>query len=834
MSHSPSQPPDFEHGNGNGNGHANGQRYDLNRITHTPEPPQAEQSEGVDPRKIWSTIGDSRWLIAAITTAVTVATVVLCMFLRMTFAIDGSLYLGDTQSQKTGGLQILDILGTLGESQVQTELHIIRSQTLVTKAILESGLNVEIKDESLGTVRVWRWLLSGRDFQLLQPRITIRSAEVTDPALAEKNLHLKFHKDGNFELTVKERILGAGKVGELFAVKGLRLIVDATDLSTLEGHTFRIRVSPVDWIIDDVRNTLKVAIPKVDRMSSDVAVVELTFEDTSPFRGAAFLTSLMQSYLAQHLDWKTEEADATVKFADAQLTKIRSDLEAAEQRLATYKTDNGVVVLTDEARAIVEAQSNLETTRTEQQIYGRSMDELAKALRKPGAPVEAYLVGHSDDSVLTQLSNNLATAQQELKRLEEQFTKDAPVMREQVAVVSRQRDLIFNYITEKRKRSTEQVQALDRQIKTWNDKLRTLPKAELQLAAFMRETHVLSNVYNFLLEKQSQAELTKASTISKSRFLDKATIPWKEKSPNMRVALAGGILGGLLVSFLVVFVISMFAFTFQSDDEIRRVFKEFPLFGTVPHRQAKKASGTLAPAQSIFEENLRSGFAEAYRLLRTNLYYSAGSRKEKVVLVSSPGPGDGKTLTTLSLAHTLALDGKRVLLVDADLRKPSHHILLRLRQHPGLSSILTAEMPWQKVTNTILEVGRGRIDAITTGIAPPNPAELLSSNDVTRFIEEAREQYDFILIDTPPFPLVSDAMIMAMQGGRLLSVLRVKKTRRGPAVEHVRRLSAVCSQYGIVINDVSLFSEYGYGYGYGSGYGYAYGKASVADRAERS
>ena len=198
--------------------------------------------------------------------------------------------------------------------------------------------------------------------------------------------------------------------------------------------------------------------------------------------------------------------------------------------------------------------------------------------------------------------------------------------------------------------------------------------------------------------------MTKASTISKSRSLDSATIPWKEAGPKLGLSLLGGLLCGLFFGLATVYLRHKLSFTFQSDDEIRRTFGSVALFGTIPHREIRNAENSaLAPAHAIFEDNLRSGFAEAYRLLRTNLYYSGAARNDKIIAISSPGPGDGKTLTTLSLSHTLAMDGKRVLVIDADLRKPSHHVLMRIRQHPGSTSILTGETAWQQVTQTVIQ-----------------------------------------------------------------------------------------------------------------------------------
>jgi capsular exopolysaccharide synthesis family protein len=214
--------------------------------------------------------------------------------------------------------------------------------------------------------------------------------------------------------------------------------------------------------------------------------------------------------------------------------------------------------------------------------------------------------------------------------------------------------------------------------------------------------------------------------------------------------------------------------------------------------------------------DMRSPFAEAFRLLRTNLYYSGSRLDDKVIVVASSGPQDGKTLTTLCLAGMLAADGKRVLVIDGDMRKPSHHILLLQPQQPGLTGILTGKLHWSEAVHTV-RTDFGEFGSISTGAPPPNPAELLSSPHLSTFLAEARAKYDYVLIDSPPFPLVSDALVLSHSADRLLSIVRVGISHRRIVWDHVRRLASTSSHYGLIINDVNSRGRYGYGYAYGYG-----------------
>ncbi|HSS37363.1 MAG TPA: CpsD/CapB family tyrosine-protein kinase, partial [Polyangia bacterium] len=196
-------------------------------------------------------------------------------------------------------------------------------------------------------------------------------------------------------------------------------------------------------------------------------------------------------------------------------------------------------------------------------------------------------------------------------------------------------------------------------------------------------------------------------------------------------------------------------------------------------------------------------FAEAFRHLRTNIYYSDESHGPQVLLFTSPCPGDGKTLCTLQLASALAADGKRVLVIEADLRRPSLHLFLGEQSEPGLG-----DLPARDDITRPIEGWFGSFDCVMAGAPTESPAELLSGARFGELVRQARNAYDFVLIDSPPFPLVSDALIVAMHADRVFSVVRPHNTRRVAAREHLQRLSAASRRHAVVINDTSAGDAY--------------------------
>jgi capsular exopolysaccharide synthesis family protein len=256
---------------------------------------------------------------------------------------------------------------------------------------------------------------------------------------------------------------------------------------------------------------------------------------------------------------------------------------------------------------------------------------------------------------------------------------------------------------------------------------------------------------------------------------------------------------------------------FQSDRQVRRAVGPLPLWAAIPHDDllAKRAFRTAAPP--AFAPGSSPAFAEAFRHLRTSLYCDAaqdcggdgggggdGDRARavanKIVVVTSPGAGDGKTLCTISLAAALATDGKRVLVVEADMHRPSLGALLPIRPRGELAELLAGRQSWFDVV-TAVPVGKRSFDVIAGRSVHADSAELLSSPRFAEILDHATSRYDFVLIDSPPFPLLSDALILSMQAGRVISVLRLGNTTRHAAEKHLHGLAVATARHGVIIND---------------------------------
>ncbi len=747
---------------------------------------------------------------------------------RMSFRTRGSLYLGELQERAPARLPTpgqWDFMG--GESgDVGTEIEILRSQDLIRRAVLESGLNVAVAPAGVRPLRYWRWRLSGRDSRWLDAgaaQLAVSNAAVTESDGVDEYRFRMLAGDA-YEIWRGGEPLGTGGLGREFRAGGLTLKIDPGSAGAPPvGAIYTLSVSPVDRVVDQVTKALTISVPKVTAPGDAVKVVALEFVDSSPLRAARFVDALMRVYLDRRQSWKTEEATRAESFVAGQVRGMKEALDDAERKLADYKKGSNVVGLSDESKGMVEQLGKYEEQRMAAQLKVAAFGQVQDLLKQEHPPIEQYLVGETDDPVLVGLSNNLAIAQQELRKIEERFTADAPAAREQQAQVDGQLKMVKDYVLGRSMRAQHQLDSLGQMIAQFEKKLRTVPNAELDLAQLTRSAEVLSKMYSFLLERQQQAGVTKASTMSRNRVLDAALVPYREDSPVLGIRLVAAALLGLLAGALVVLVRRLLAPTFQSERELVRQLADQPggraasVLAVVPQTR-EAAPSAFAPS---------TAFAEAFRHLRTNLYLASSDQPSQVLLVSSASPGDGKTVCARALAAALAADGKHVVLIAADMRRHAREAGMNDSGGRGLSDVLAGRCHWSEVLRTMSDdvtksptQAGTTFEAIPAGAPAAGPAELLSGPYFGQLLNDLRASYDFIVIDSPPFPLVVDALVISAHADWVLTILRIGNSLRDAAGVHLQRFGLVNARHGVIVNGVPApfaAGRHGYGVVYGAG-----------------
>lgn len=771
------------------------------------EPARRDEGDSVDFVELWETIVQHSRLILGVALAVFVAVMAVTALARMDFQSTGRLYLGELEAKARPTTGNDFELGGEAQGAVGSELEILRSRTLVEQAIREAGLNTAVFPHGQRAPRYLPWLWSRRDPDLLdrglrevQPKDASLSAGTRKP----RALTVKFDDDQAYTVSspaggvLAHGVLGQPCQGPDFAFT----LVAGAERAPRAGASYDLTLRPLDLVTDEVLDVLKVSAPKGTGGTEQLAsVVTLEFTSPSPRQAAHFLDALMVGYLKERQTWKTENASAAENFVTEQLASIKASLDDVEAKLATYRRNNSAVVLDSEAKALVEQIGKFEDQRVEAELEVASLGGVAHSLRGKGPPVGAYLVGEADDKVLQDLAASLSKAKEKEAELETRFNDPAPDVRAQKAQVNSELGNIRGYVDTRLARAQQHLSALNGMIGRYERKLKSVPGAELGLAQLTRESDVYNKTYSYLLERQQQAGIVKASTLSKNRILDVPRAPGVEHSPRLALRAAFGGLG-LVFGTLIVLLRGMFSRTFQTDSEVQWRAKA-PILATIPrHRRALKTSPA---ALGVFDDPASDHdwrFTEAFRGLRTNLYRSGagGGNGAHVILVTSPSPDDGKTTCVSWLAAALAADERRVLVVDADLRKARSSYDTELADGRGLQDILRDEATFDE-TVQYMPLPASLFAVVSSGGS--GPPELLTSGRMQAFLEHVRAHFDYVLIDAPSFPFVSDALILSLHVDQVLSVIRLDHTARSVTDEHLQRLAESAPRVAVVVNGSS-------------------------------
>ncbi len=799
----------------------------------TPPNPAAADDE-IDLGLLWRALRH-RWRFIVTTTLVAGAlALLLVLFSRPVFQASGSLYLGDVNA-KGGGMPTSGLAGAglsmlfgglLGGSGVDTQVQILDSRDLVVRAIEVSGLNTQVwpgDSDTPSSIREWSWRLHGKRRNQYAPGpkgLWAQNADVADPGLEKTLLHIRFATGGHYRIvnstgqTVLEGRLDQAAVGQGLR---LRLRVTRPGFVPAASAVYGLRIERARHLYLGLQKKGLYSVAAAaggGNSSQPTLVVNLNFKDHNPYRAQRFLAALMEAYMAQNLRWSTEQAGTAYQYLNGQLNKIRHALENADQKLANYKKKTGIVAITADAKAMILQMAQYQTQRSAAELRLYNLQQIAASLEEPGTHIDRYLLSSVDDKVLVGLSLQLAAAQNKLASLTPQYTDQSPQVIEVRSQMQRVQTSIRALVRNQSALAKKQLADLDTLIARFEQRLKKLPQAELQVVTLTRSSEVLGQIYMFLLQKQEEAALQKAGTVTNNRILDHAEAADKPISPVARTDFALGIFLGLFLGISWVLGKTLLTPGFRSEDELHQAYPDLAGYALLTHYHRDQTRPTFEPAAA------RSSFGEAIRLLRSNIYLSQRAGRDKTWMITSAAPGDGKSTVCYELAIVLAGDGKKVLLVDADIRKPHGHEMLSTPQTPGLSDVLAGRHGWREA---IHRVERFCFDLLPAGMVPPNPADLMSSTRLSEVITELGAAYDYVLFDTPPFPLVGDALLIAQHIERTLTVVRLGRTPRRALAEHLRRLPMM----GFVLNDLgNEDGGYGYGYGYGNAYGYAYGNGN--------
>ena len=752
-------------------------------------PPQAPQvADEVSLAYYLNVLWEGRWLILG---ALLLAGAVHFAYIATATPQYQSDVLIQIEQRRPGAQALTDLPTALAgpQSQADTEIEVLQSRRLLGSVVDGLNLDVSVTPVHFPLVgRAWARRHAGptpsaaplglSSYAWGGERVIVTRFDVP-PALDEYTTTLKVvaGPGGGFEVrNLTGSPVAVGTVGQplnwnMATPRGEgTATLFVQELSARPGTEFTLRKVSRPTAIRALRGSLKFA-----EKGRRTSVIQITMTGADPGALVTTLDTLAQAYLRHNVERRSDEAQRTLQFLDTQIPALRDELQKAETALEDYRTKAGGV----------------------------------------GVDLTASTKATLDRTV--EMEKRLSEMELQRKELLYRFTSSHPAIRavdDKVAQLRAERERL-------------------------NDQIRMLPEAEFQSIRLIRDVKVATELYVTLLNKSQELKVMKSGLVGNAHVLDLAVRGEYPVSPNKSRSSAIGLAAGLLLGVVLAFARKALHQGIIDPAEAERA-TGIVVRASIPHSERQAALEKERKAHRgtrlkvLAESDPTDMAAESLRSLRTSLQFALMDSPNKVIAIGGPRPGVGKSFVTVNLARVFADAGKRVLLLDADLRKGSLHGYLGVPRTPGLAEVIGGEV---SVADVVHKTDLAGIDFVPRGASPTNPSELLGSERFRHLVEDLAGRYDMVLIDLPPVLAVTDAALVGRVAGVNLLVLRA-------GWHPVRELQQAVKAYaengvrlsGIVFNDVPPRKGgpggYSYAYQYQYHYQYAY-KPRTDERDEK-
>ena len=559
----------------------------------------------------------------------------------------------------------------------------------------------------------------------------------------------------------------------------------------------------------------------VSGAQENISVATVRMVDTQMERALDYLGEILNSYNDDANDDKNAVAEKTRQFIDDRIAVIRRGLDSTEANLESYKRSHELINLANNATSALSGSQSYQKEQVNMQTQLTLLKSLIDYASNPSnmRQIIPSNLGLSNAQLASSIDQYNSIVQ-ERNRLLKTSSESNPTVARLTAQLEDLWPAIGTSLRTLYQDLMVQKSSIDNQYQMYSSRVSSTPTQERVLGNIDRQQEIQSSLYLMLLQKREQNYISMASEASKARVID-APKPLGKVAPDSRKIIMGAVALGLILPIILLFLLSLMRYRIEGRNDIEQLTK-LPILADIPLAKVEKDSAGI-----VVNKNKNGMMEEAFRGLRTNLRFVLPD-PEKVVAVTSCIPGEGKTFVASNLAMSLALLGKRVLIIGLDIRKPRLAEMFKMEDRKkGITSFLVLEKPdYDLLEAQISNSGFDKnLDILPAGVIPPNPTELISRHVLDDAINYLRTKYDFIVLDTPPIGLVSDTLELARTADATVVVTRADYSIKA----NFEMINAIAKdkkmpKVNLVLNGIDLKKKkYGYYYGYGK-YG-SYGKS---------
>lgn len=701
--------------------------------------------------------------------------IILCILLSIVFALlylrvtpntylVDALILVEKPKGSTLGQEFTDIMG--GDTgSTGSEIEILKSRLVLGSTIKKLNLDIEVSSPNNSFLDR---LFSQSNFQVTYTPRGIHIETYADQFDIEEFLIPQKFLNRNLVFKAKDRnflIVDPSTDKVLFEGKFNQNNILSSSDGLWKITIFSNTNSNEEFII--IKKSLLSAVGKIlndfeaTEKGKQTGIISLNYQGNDKTYITNVLNTILQNYKEQNIERSSAEKEQTLKFLDKQLPELKKELDQAERQFNVFRQQYNTVDVSKESDLYLNQSITLETQK--------------------------------------------AQLQQKQAELAEKYTAEHPAMQE----INAQLGVINNKISE------------------LNGTLKRLPDVQRQYLQLYRDVEVKTQLYTGLLNTYQTLNVAKAGEIGNIRIVDTAVEPIGPIKPKKLQILIIAIFLGAFIGIFLAALRNLVRTGIKDSSQIENEL-DFPVYATVPRSPIQESRIKLLKKKKnipiLAVKNSEDIAIESLRSMRTAIHFALANAKNNVIMIAGPAPEVGKSFISTNLAAILAQNNKRVLLIDADMRRGYLHKYFNAEIKPGLSEYLTDQATLEDIMHHSEVSG---LDMITRGKSPANPSEILSSTQFQAMLEHLIPLYDHILIDTPPVLAVTDGIIISQYSGVNLIVARHAKT-------HMKELELTVNRFeqagvkidGFILNDIQASASYGYGYGYNYAYGY---KASKDD-----
>lgn len=775
------------------------------------------------------------WFIASIIICIACAWIYLKQSTPI-YNITASVIIKDEKKGGTMGNEFsgLEDLGLLNPSKnIDNEIEILQSKSLIKDVVNELGLYINY------------WGNKGfktTDLYGASPILVHYSFKDAETLNAPIQLTINYQKNGNLNVNM---ITDKGNDNEkkinktftefpavLSSEKGVITFIENQQVPIVEDVNLDITISHPLAIAKGYRSALS-----IEPTSKTTSVATISIKNTNKKRGEDFINKLVEMYNRDANDDKNEVAQNTAHFIDERISVINQELGTTEQELENFKRESGLTDLSSDAQLAVAEKSAYEKLCVENGTQLNLIQYLSDYLKKPEnanttLPVN---VGLNDKSLTEQISQYNALIL-ERNRLRRTSSDSNPVIRRLDSNIDDMHASLLTTINSVYKGLLITKADLDRQAGKYAGQISNAPAQERRFVSIQRQQEIKAGLYLMLLQKREENNIALAATANNAKIIDDALADDVPISPNKKIIYLAALVLGFGIPVAIIYILSLLSYRIEGHSDVERLTR-VPVIGDVPLNDSDEKYAIAV------RENDNDIMAETFRSLRTNLLFMLGDPDKKVILVTSTTSGEGKTFIASNLAVSLALLGKKVVIVGLDIRKPGLNKVFHIsHKERGITQYLVA--PQSTDLRSMIQSSdlSANLNILPGGTIPPNPTELLARKSLDDAIELLKKDYDYVVLDTAPIGMFTDTQLIARVADISVYVCRADYTHKNDyqlinELYANKRLPGLCT----VINGLDMKKKkYGYYYGYGKygryygygkkyGYGYGYGYGDTSD-----